>query len=61
MWLHDRAQDKADARNEGLTEGRTEGARETALANARSLKRLGVAEKIIAEATGLTPGDIAEL
>jgi predicted transposase/invertase (TIGR01784 family) len=77
MWLHDRAQDKADARKEGLAEGRAqgrteglaegkseglaEGTRKTALANARNLKRLGVSEKIIAEATGLTSGEIAAL
>lgn len=69
MWLHDRAQDKADARKEGLAEGRTEGlaegrtegARENALANARNFRRLGVSDEIIAEATGLTPDEIAAL
>ena len=65
MWLHDRAQDKADARREGLEEGleegRTEGARANALANARNLRRLGVSDEIIAEATGVTPREIAAL
>jgi predicted transposase/invertase (TIGR01784 family) len=61
MWLHDRAQDKADARNEGLVEGRAEGVRETVLANARSFRRLGVSDEIIAEATGLSKDEIAAL
>ena len=44
---------------EGLEKGREEGREEARLESARKFKQLGVAAEIIAEATGLSPEEIA--
>ena len=46
---------------EGLEKGREEGREEARLESARKFKQLGVAAEIIAEATGLSPEEIARL
>ncbi|HAH61907.1 MAG TPA: hypothetical protein DCL73_07400 [Treponema sp.] len=65
MWLHDRAQDKADARKEGLAEGRTagriEGRAEERTRIARSLLRAGISVSAVASSTGLTEEEIKSL
>lgn len=77
MFLHDQAQYQTEAREQGLAEGRAEGreqgkaeglaegrheaARETTLDVARKMKSLGLDTGVIAQTTGLTIPEIAEL
>lgn len=52
---------RAEGREEGLAEGRAEGVAQANLANAKSMKALGVDPNIIAQVTGLTADDINAL
>jgi len=52
---------KQEARQEGLQEGRQEGRQEKTLEVAKNLKANGVAIDIIAQSTGLSPEEIANL
>ncbi len=52
---------KQEGKREGRLEGKQEGARLTALANAKALKERGVDITTIAEATGLTLGEVEGL
>ena len=49
------------AKRMGLEEGLEKGREEARLESARKLKQLGVAAEVIAEATGLSPEEIAQL
>ena len=55
------AEGHAEGLAEGLAEGRAEGRAEEKLANARSLKALGVSTEVIMQATGLTAEDLDKL
>ena len=69
MYQHDQASMREDARAEGLAEGRAEGlaaGREEGAAQekreiAKSMKAKGLETAMIAEITGLTPEEVAEL
>jgi hypothetical protein len=50
-----------EGREEGLREGMQEGERKKALEDARNLRSLGVSDKIISQATGLTLDEITAL
>ena len=52
---------KMEGHAEGRAEGRAEGQQEERIKNATNLKKLGVAPEIIAQATGLSPEEIAKL
>ena len=56
-----REEGREKGREEGLVKGREEGREEARLESARKLKQMGVAAEIIAEATGLSPEEIARL
>ena len=56
-----RAEGLEEGRKEGRTEGREEGKTEACLANARKMKQKGYPAEDIAEITGLTKEEIAEL
>ena len=49
------------AKLEGRMEGQMEGRMEERLSNARNLKKMGVSPEIIAQATGLSMGEVAKL
>jgi len=46
---------------QGIEQGHSEGVRETKLEDARKMKEHGIAVKVIADITGLTPEEIGEL
>lgn len=52
---------KMEGRAEGRVEGRAEGQQEERVKNAGNLKKLGVSLKVIAQATGLSPEEVATL
>ena len=52
---------KMEGHAEGRAEGRAEGQQEERIKNATNLKKLGVSPEVIAQATGLSPEEIAKL
>ena len=54
----EREEGRAEGLEEGLNKGREEGLKEANLNNARNLKKLGVADDIISQATGLSKEEV---